>query len=155
MRSHQKRHLGVWRIAAALIGILTLSSPLGAQTIVTPLSISVTGGPVCSAGSQEFPVSITLPPDTIVDKVDVFLLFDDTGSFEGFVPTVASIFSALVTALEAALPGVEFGFGVGRFEDYGGPGTGFSDEDLVGRPFTLNQPIVTAATAEVPPRGTC
>ena len=126
----------------------TFNGPtLQAQSSVTPPSISVTGGSICSGGSQTFPVSLTLPPDTVVDKVDVFLLFDDTGSFASFVPQVGTIFSGLVTSLEAALPGVSFGFGVGRFEDYGGPGTGFSGESATGRPFTLNQPIVTAATA--------
>jgi hypothetical protein len=136
--------------AAALFAAIlpTFNGPsLQAQSTVTPPSISVTGGSVCSGGSQTFPVSLTLPPDTVVDKVDVFLLFDDTGSFASFVPTVGTIFSGLVTSLETALPGVSFGFGVGRFEDYGGPGTGFSSETTTGRPFTLNQPIVTAATA--------
>ena len=136
--------------AAALFATVlpTFNGPsLQAQSTVTPPSISVTGGNVCSGGSQTFPVSLTLPPDTVVDKVDVFLLFDDTGSFASFVPTVGTIFSGLVTSLETALPGVSFGFGVGRFEDYGGPGTGFSGETTTGRPFTLNQPIITAATA--------
>ena len=82
------------------------------------------------------------------EKVDVFFLFDDTGSFAPFVRTVTSIFGGLVGDLETALPGVEFGFGVGRFEDYGGPGTGFSAEVPTGRPFTLNQPIITAADAD-------
>ncbi len=136
--------------AAALFATVlpTFNGPsLQAQSTVTPPSISVTGGSVCSGGSQTFPVSLTLPPDTVVDKVDVFLLFDDTGSFASFVPTVGTIFSGLVTSLETALPGVSFGFGVGRFEDYGGLGIGFSGEVNTGRPFTLNQPIVTAATA--------
>src|SRR5262249_14784837 len=42
---------------------------------------------------------------------------------------------------------VEFGFGVGRFEDYGGPGFGFGSESMNGRPFILDQPIVTSADA--------
>ncbi|MEW5979973.1 MAG: hypothetical protein AB1898_29605 [Acidobacteriota bacterium] len=131
---------------ATFMAFVLCSASLVAQTI-TPPSITITpGSPVCS-GSGNFPVSITLPPAAIVDKVDIFLLFDDTGSFAGFVPTVSSVFSSLVTALETALPGVDFGFGVGRFEDYGGPGNGFSGELAQGRPFVLNQPIVTAATA--------
>ena len=44
--------------------------------------------------------------------------------------------------LQTALPSVDFGFGVGRFEDYGGPGTGFSAENITGRPFILNQAII-------------
>lgn len=99
--------------------------------------------PVCSGGSETVPVSLTFPPTSVVDKVDVFLLFDDTGSFSGRVPTVRSIFSQLVDQLQVALPDISFGFGVGRFEDYGGPGANFGGGSSVGRPFLLNQPIVT------------
>lgn len=116
--------------------------------VVTPAAISIVEpSPVCSEGSVVEQACIALPPAAIIDKVDVFFLFDDTGSFAGFVPTVTGIFSSLVSDLETAVPGVEFGFGVGRFEDYGGPGTGFSGESTGGRPFILNQPIVTAAGA--------
>ncbi len=136
--------------STVLVGVLSAvigGHTLGAQTI-TPPSISIpASSAVCSSRSQTQNTCIKLPPGSVVDKVDVFFLFDDTGSFASFVPTVSGIFSALVTDLEAALPGVSFGFGVGRFEDYGGPGTGFSGEDVQGRPFVLNQPIVTAATA--------
>jgi hypothetical protein len=102
---------------------------------------------VCGGASEADRVCLQLPPASIVDKVDVFFLFDDTGSFQNFVPSVSDIFASLVADLEQQVPGVEFGFGVGRFEDYGGPGTGFSGEDVQGRPFILNQPIVTAADA--------
>lgn len=114
---------------------------------MTPAGIGIAGGPVCAGGSEVRTVQVALPPAGTASKVDVFLLFDDTGSFARFVPAVRSIFTDLVGALEAALPGVEFGFGVGRFEDYGGPATGFSRESPAGRPFILNQPIVTAASA--------
>ena len=57
------------------------------------------------------------------------------------------MFLLLAGELEAALPGVDFGFGVGRFEDYGGPGFGFGAESMNGRPFILDQPIVTSADA--------
>ena len=42
---------------------------------------------------------------------------------------------------------MDIGFGVSRFEDYGGPFRTVSTEDPQGRPFILDQPIVTAATA--------
>jgi hypothetical protein len=102
---------------------------------------------ICSGGAETRPVSITFPESAVVDKVDVFFLFDDTGSFAGRVPTVTGIFGALVNDLQAALPGVSLAYGVGRFEDYGGPATGFSSENSTGRPFILNQPIVTTDTA--------
>ncbi len=115
---------------------------------VEPSSINVTGNSdVCLGNSQKFSVSITLPTTSINEKVDVFLLFDDTGSFADFIPTVRSIFSNLVSTLEATVPGIDFGFGVGRFEDYGGPGTGFSLDDATARPFILSQPIITATDA--------
>lgn len=81
------------------------------------------------------------------NKVDVMLLFDDTGSFAGYVPTVAALFPDIIAELEATFPGKDFAFGVSRFEDYGGPGTGFSGEVTTGRPFTLNQPLVTQSVA--------
>ncbi len=135
----------------ALVALATVPSVTWAQ-VVDPTSILIdesdpTYSPVCADGSAGGPTCITLPPDAILDRVDVFFLFDDTGSFAGFVPTVSDIFSDLVTDLGLALPSVEFGFGVGRFEDYGGPGTGFSGEFVAGRPFLLNQPIVTEADA--------
>ena len=145
-RDGQGRKLFLLPVAVAAV-LAVIASPAMAQTIV-PTSISVgAASNVCSGGSENFPVSITLPPEGVADKVDVFLLFDDTGSFAGFVPTVADIFSGLVTDLESALPGVEFGFGVGRFEDFGGPGNNFSGDQTDARPFTLNQPIITATTA--------
>jgi len=114
----------------------------------TPRAISFApDAPVCFGGTQIVPVAIDFPAGSIIDKVDVFLLFDDTGSFAGIVPQVTQIFSQLVTQLQTALPQVSFGFGVGRFEDYGGPGATFSQESTVGRPFTLGQPIVTPDVA--------
>jgi hypothetical protein len=109
-----------------------------------PRSIEIgASSAVCTGGSETVPVSLTFPPSSVIDKVDVFFLFDDTGSFAGRVPAVQGIFSALVTDLRAALPGVSLGFGVGRFEDYGGPGSSFSLESSVGRPFIMNQPVIT------------
>lgn len=93
-----------------------------------------------------------------ISKVDIFFLFDETGSFSTFAPQVIGIYNDLVRDLESNLPGIEFGFGVGSFKDFGGPGWDFCsnhsevcEEDFPrrvnGRPFYLHQPIVTAATA--------
>jgi len=108
------------------------------------------GSEVCEPGKSQQEVCVELPRGSTAAKVDIFFLFDDTGSFARRVPQVASIANSLVTDLQSALPSVDFGFGVGRFEDYGGPGTGFSHEYVNGRPFTLNQPIVTTADAGSP-----
>ncbi len=132
-------------------GTLTCSSSCTIQTAgcfgsgaTDPQSITLEpSSAVCFGGAETIPVSITFPPSSVVDKVDVFLYFDDTGSFAGRVPSVRNIFSQLVSELQTALPDISFGFGVGRFEDYGGPGRSYSGERTTGRPFTLNQPIIT------------
>ena len=88
-------------------------------------------------------VSLTLPnAGGVTNMVDVFLLFDDTGSFTANSPIVRAAFPTIISRLQAALPGIDLGFGVGRFEEYGS----FAAEFDSGRPFILNQPIVAAST---------
>lgn len=70
-------------------------------------------------------------------QIDVFLLFDDTGSFAGTSLTLAAAFPQLITTLQTNFPTADFGFGIGRYEDYP---TTFSTEDL---PYILNQPIIS------------
>ena len=76
--------------------------------------------------------------------VDVFLLFDDTGSFASAGPVVREAFPDIIDALEAQLSGASLAFGVGRFEEYGN----FAGEFDTGRPFILNQPIVDATATD-------
>lgn len=107
---------------------------------VTPTSITTS---LASGASYHQTVSITLPnTGALTNLVDVFLLFDDTGSFTNNSPIVRAAFPAIIAQLQAALPGTDLGFGVGRFEEYGN----FAYEYSSGRPFTLNQPIVAAST---------
>ncbi len=47
-----------------------------------------------------------------------------------------------MTQLQSSLPGVDLGFGVGRFEEY----ANYAWEYATGRPFVLNQPIVASST---------
>jgi len=70
-------------------------------------------------------------------QIDVFLLFDDTGSFASASPTLSAAFPQLITTLQTNFPTADFGFGVGRFEDYP---ISFSTEDV---PYILNQPIIS------------
>src|SRR5262245_26281605 len=139
-RAARAPFVGAWIVLAVTLGC----GAAGAQTVSPPSLTIGSGSPVCSVSSTVTRVCVQRPA---VSKIDFFGLFDDTTSFEPIVPTLAGVFTLLVPELEAAFPGVDFGFGVGRFEDYGGPGFGFGGESMNGRPFTLNQPIVTTAAA--------
>ncbi len=116
---------------------------------LNPTSVSLgAGSPLAVTRSQSVSLSITLPSVPVSNEIDIAFLLDDTGSFDkAFGQTLAAIFDNLATTLQTALPGASFGFGVARFEDYGGPGTVFSEDLQQARPFLLDQPIVTAATA--------
>ena len=137
-------------ILSSFVAIVSAGETVaGAQGVTPSTGITITSGAVCSgtASGQTFPVSITLPKTAVNDKVDVSLLLDDTGSFSGYWPGVASTFSSVVSQLQGAEPTVTWGFGVSMFQDYGGPGNSFSEDYTTARPFVLNQPVVNAATA--------
>ncbi|MBI1309703.1 tandem-95 repeat protein [bacterium] len=87
-------------------------------------------------------VSLTLPTTgALTSMVDVFLLFDDTGSFTSNSPIVRAAFPNIISQLQTRLPGIDLGFGVGRLEEY----ANFASEYSSGRPFILNQPIIAAS----------
>jgi len=107
---------------------------------VTPTSITTS---LENGQSYLQTVSLTLPgTGTLTNLVDVFLLFDDTGSFTANSPIVRAAFPTIISSLQTSLPGIDLGFGVGRFEEYGS----FAGEVPAGRPFILNQPIVASST---------
>jgi hypothetical protein len=115
----------------------TSNAPVG---MVTPRNIEVS---LAAGATHRQLVSLTLPlTGALTDLVDVFLLFDDTGSFVGNSPIVRAAFPAIMTQLQGSLPGADLAFGVGRFEEY----ANFASEYATGRPFILNQPIVSAST---------
>jgi hypothetical protein len=108
--------------------------------IVNPTSITTV---LANGESYRQTVSLTLPTGhALTNQVDVFLLFDDTGSFTGNSPIVRAAFPDIISSLQTSLPGTDFGFGVGRFEEYGN----FAAEFSSGRPFILNQPVVSNST---------
>ena len=114
------------------------AGPVGSATgVVTPSVIEIDLAP---GEIAKPPVTVKVPPQ--LPMVDVFLLFDDTGSFAGTGPQLASAFPQLIDTLRRSLPNVDLGFGVGRFEDYGGIAPFASNVD---RPFVLNQPILPAS----------
>ena len=107
---------------------------------VSPTSITTS---LANGASHRQTVSLTLPGSgALTNMVDVFLLFDDTGSFTWNSPIVRGAFPTIIDTLNVSLPGVDLGFGVGRFEEY----ANYAWEYSTGRPFILNQPIVTAST---------
>ncbi len=109
----------------------TNHAPIGA---VSPGLISTS---LADGQSYTQSVSLTL---NFSNMVDVFLLFDDTGSFTSNSPIVRDAFPTIISSLKASLPGMDLGFGVGRLEEYGN----FAMEFATGRPFTLNQPIISS-----------
>lgn len=134
-------------LVAGALGAATESAAAAASP-VSPSSIDVTSGAVCStSGSATYPISINLPTPYVNNNVDVSLLLDDTGSFSSEWSSVASTFSSVADQLQADAPGVTFGFGVSMFKDYGGAWTSVDGDDPQTRPFILNQPIITASTA--------
>src|ERR1043166_8584411 len=141
---HYSRSARAWYRAAISAAALLSGISAYSQT-VNPTNITL-GGTICSGGNLTNTVQLCLPPGSTVDKVDVFLLMDDTGSFQSFIPSITNIFSGLVANLEAALPGVEFGFGVGRFEDYGGGGGAVFAPHIPAPPLLLNPPNLPPAT---------
>lgn len=107
---------------------------------VTPTSITTS---LADGETYNQTVTLTLPgTGSVTNLVDVFLLFDDTGSFTANSPLVRAAFPTIISTLQSSLPGIDLGFGVGRFEEYGS----FASEFATGRPFILNQPIVASST---------
>jgi hypothetical protein len=89
-----------------------------------------------------------MPSPSTASKVDVFFLFSDTGKVASkLVPNMIAAFGGVVEALKVELPKVDFGFGVGRFEDYGGAWEFGSSTKSSGRPFRLIQPIISVTDA--------
>ncbi len=108
---------------------------------VNPLSITTS---LATGGSYRQSVSLTLPnTGALTNLVDVFLLFDDTGSFVNNCPIIRAAFPDIISQLQTSLPGIDLGFGVGRQEEY----ANFAWEYATGRPFILNQPIVAASSS--------
>jgi len=106
-------------------------------------------------------VSITLPNNTFTEEVDIFFLIDDSNSFTFSSPLYTDVssnspkgvaidgFNQLITEIQTNSPELNFGFGVGLFEDYIDfvrylPFSQFSGD----RPFILNQPIITPGSPE-------
>ncbi|GKY93275.1 hypothetical protein MPSEU_000295000 [Mayamaea pseudoterrestris] len=99
----------------------------------------------CESGTNS--VTLRVPTTTTQDQVDVFFLFDDTGTFISASSTVARTFGTIINNLIVSYPSVSWGYGVGKFEDFGGIGLDYDSGISSDRPFILNQPIIDFDTA--------
>ena len=72
--------------------------------------------------------------------IDVLLLIDDTGSFQGTGPEILTAFPLLIAQLQQQFPGQSLAFGVSRFQEY-------QQNNNPASPFVLNQPIIVDSTA--------
>jgi hypothetical protein len=61
-------------------------------------------------------VTVTVPKDTTVPKVDVYFLADTTGSMDSIIAAVKAGADAILGALDAL--GVDMAFGVGNYKDF-------------------------------------
>jgi hypothetical protein len=135
---HSGRHHSYPDTTGGILWPTGVSHPAVGNVSPTNITTSLAQGQ-----TEHQTVSLTLPgAGSISNMVDVFLLFDDTGSFTANSPIVRAAFPQIIAQLQAAMPTVDFGFGVGRFEEY----ANFAAEFSTGRPFILNQPIVAAST---------
>ena len=74
-----------------------------AQGIVTPASVTTS---LAVGQSYHQTISLTLPgTGSLTNAVDVFLLFDDTGSFVNNSPIVRAAFPNIITQLQTSLSG--------------------------------------------------
>ncbi|MCX7421933.1 MAG: hypothetical protein NT013_20635, partial [Planctomycetia bacterium] len=107
------------------------------------LNIAVPAAPGIVFDNQGDGRIVDNDPTPTVPPVDIFLLTDDRASIQNALPALRAQFSQVVTSLQTALPGVSLGFGVGRFE-----ANPVGRGGRLGRPFILNQPIITTDTPQ-------
>src|SRR5262249_38052762 len=83
------------------------SNPASGSVDPTQIDLNLGRGDVTTRD-----VSFTVPTTGAVTKVDVFLLFDDTGSFSGTAPILIGQFPTIISQLRAVLPDLNLAFGV-------------------------------------------
>jgi Ca2+-binding RTX toxin-like protein len=127
-----------------------------------PINITILGDDVDESDEETFFVNLTnatnatifdgLGEGRIIDddtggisNLDVFLLFDDTLSFNSATTSVQTAFASIITNLQTNFPNADLAFGVGRFEAYTGGGFFGGGTE---QPFILNQPLISTATPQ-------
>ena len=107
------------------------------------LNIAVPAAPGIVFDNQGDGRIVDNDPTPSAPPLDIFLLTDDRASIQSALPALRAEFSDVVSTLQTALPGVSMGFGVGRFE-----ANPLGRNNRLGRPFILNQPIITTDTPQ-------
>lgn len=116
------------RVSAILAMILGLVSATGLAVADGPVDPPSVDDVMYPGTSIEVAKEVTTPP--IPPVVDIFLLEDETGSFEDDIENLQALAPAIWDAIEAA--GVDFTMGVGGFRDFAQDDWG-SDGDWVYR----------------------
>jgi hypothetical protein len=78
--------------------------------------------------SQEI-VTVTVPPNVGVSKLDVYFLADTTGSMEPIIAAVQTGANSILSALNTGFPALDMAFGVGNYTDFPrDPSTAFAHQ---------------------------
>lgn len=143
------------------------SVTIPAGSVSTTVSVTVINDIADEAVEENFFLNIAVPsiPGIVIDPLgdgrivdndptplapplDIFFLTDDRLSIQAALPALRAEFPVVISTLEAALPGVSMAFGAGRFEAYAAGTAGPQNNNRIGRPFILNQPIITTDTLQ-------
>jgi autotransporter-associated beta strand protein/YD repeat-containing protein len=92
-------------------------------------------------GQVQRQVNVAVPDAAGREKVDIFLLLDDTGSMAEVGPELAQQFPYIIEDLRKEYPNVDFGVGVGRMAEYDAI-VGYGSTTTRESAFILDQPIV-------------
>lgn len=102
-------------LVALLIFALPLASWATASVTIDPTTNDFV---LDESETLEETVTVTVPAGVGIDKADVYLLSDTTGSMGSPIAAVKAGASDIVDGLIAELPGVDLAFGVGDYKDF-------------------------------------
>lgn len=114
-------HLPISRVTGGVLAavlVLPVIAVAAGDYDVSPTSISHTLGEGETASDT---VTITVPEDAVVPKLDVYLLADTTGSMGSVLTGVKSGATTIVNDLYGNSLGIDVEIGVGRYRDFQSP----------------------------------
>ncbi|MFZ5828113.1 MAG: hypothetical protein ACOY94_27730 [Bacillota bacterium] len=108
------------RIAVALSMVVLMTAGAGLVTGQEGITIDPTVNDFTLAEGETWSeqILVTVPAGAGVNKADVYLLADTTGSMSSPIASVIAGASDIVDGLIAELPGVDLAFGAGDFKDF-------------------------------------